>query len=276
MVILGFMAGVSIGKLFFSGLVIGLIITFAFVSYIFFRALLQPGWCPKISQVPSWKERVSTLKYGLPLAGIILLILGTIFVGFATPTESAALGFWATLVLAIFYGRFKLKEMKATLSMTAQFTAMLFMIVIGATLFARCVAYSGITEALVGWIQSLELSPWVVLIAMQLLVMLLGCFIDAASIVFLVIPFFMPVVTALQFNELWFASIMMINLELGTITPPFGLNLFVLKGVSPPEISMIDIIKGGIPFMGIHILTMILVMVFPQIALWLPNLMSGG
>lgn len=276
MVILGFLAGVSIGKLFFSGLVIGIMITFMFIAYIYIRAVVQPDWTPRISYTPSWREKVGTLKYALPLGAIIFLILGTIFFGLATPTESAALGFWATVLLALFYGKLKWKTMKGTLSMTAQYTAMLFMIVIGATLFSRGVAFIGITKALASWIESMQFSPWMVMIAMQLLVLIMGFFIDAASITFLVIPFFMPIVNLTHLDPLWFASIMMINLELGSITPPFGLNLFVLKGVAPPEISMGDIIRGGLPFMLMHLLAMGLVMVFPQIALWLPNLMKGG
>ncbi len=273
MVILGFLAGVSIGKMFFAGLVIGIMIGFMFMAYVFLRALLQPGWAPAIEELPPLRERVATLKYAFPLMGVIFLILGTIFFGVATPSESAALGFWATLVLSVWYRQFKVKDMKRTLSMTAQYTAMLFMIVIGATLFSRCVSYVGIAPALVSWIESLKLSPWWVLIAMQLIVLIMGSFMDAASICFITVPFFMPVVNALHIDPLWFCSIMMINLELGTITPPVGLNLFVLKGVSPPGVGMADIIMGGLPFVGIHMLGLVLVMIFPQIALWLPSLM---
>jgi tripartite ATP-independent transporter DctM subunit len=222
------------------------------------------------------KERLATLKYALPLMGVIFLILGTIFFGIATPTESAALGFFATLIISICYGKFRLTRMKETLSMTAQYTAMLFMIVIGATLFSRCVTYVGITPTLVSWIESLQLTPWSVMIAMQVIVLVMGCFMDAGSICFITIPFFMPVVKAMHIDPLWFASIMMINLELGTITPPFGLNLFVLKGVAPPDVSMSDIMMGGLPFVGLHVLGMVLVMIFPQIALWLPNLIMIG
>jgi TRAP-type C4-dicarboxylate transport system permease large subunit len=153
---------------------------------------------------------------------------------------------------------------------------MLFMIVIGATLFSRCVSYVGIAPSLVSWIESLKLSPWWVIITMQLMVMIMGSFMDAGSICFITIPFFMPVVNALHIDPLWFCSIMMVNLELGTIHPPIGLNIFVLKGVSPPEISMADIMIGCLPFVGIHIVGMVLVMIFPQIALWLPNLMVTG
>jgi tripartite ATP-independent transporter DctM subunit len=276
MVILGFLAGVSIGKMFFSGLVIGVMIMLMFIAYILLRALLQPGWAPPVKESPPLRERLATLKYALPLMGVIFLILGTIFFGIATPTESAALGFWGTLILAMCYGKFKVKDMKRTLSMTAQYTAMLFMIVIGATLFSRCVSYVGIAPALVSWIESLKLSPWWVMIAMQLMIMIMGSFMDAGSICFITIPFFMPVVKALHIDALWFCSIMMVNLELGTIHPPLGLNLFVLKGVSPPEVTMADIIMGGLPFVGIHILGMVLVMIFPQIALWLPNQMVVG
>jgi tripartite ATP-independent transporter DctM subunit len=276
MVVLGFLAGVSIGKMFFSGLVIGVMITLMFVTYILVRALLQPGWAPPVKESPPLKERLATLKYALPLIGVIFLILGTIFFGVATPTESAALGFWATLILAVCYGKFKVKDMQRTLSMTAQYTAMLFMIVIGATLFSRCVSYVGIAPALVSWIESMELSSWWVMIAMQMIIMIMGSFMDAGSICFITIPFFIPVVKALHIDPLWFCSIMMINLELGTIHPPLGLNLFVLKGVSPPEVSMADIIMGGLPFVGINILAMVLVMIFPQIALWLPDQMVAG
>ncbi len=276
MVVLGFASGESIGKLYFSGLSAGVMIVLMFVVYVVLRAILQPKWCPVQVEAPTWRERAGTLKNGLPLAAVILLILGTVFVGIATPTESAALGFWATLVLVFLYRKFKIRKMTNTLSMTAQFTAMLFMIVIGATLFSRAVAYSGIGEALVSWITSLGWSPWLILIALQVLVLVMGCFMDAASIIFITIPFFMPIVKALGFDTFWFASVMMINLDLGTITPPFGLNLFVLKAVAPPEMSMMDIIKGALPFILIYVLAIVLAMVFPQIVLWLPNLMRTG
>lgn len=272
MVILGYLAEVSVAELFAAGLPIGIMIALMYMGYAFVRCLLQPGERPTVTQRPTWKERAGALKYSLPVGAIIFSILGTIFIGFASPTEAAALGFWATLLLVALYGQFKLSKFLTTLSMTAQYTSMLFMIVIGASLFSRAVAYAGITQWVVSWIVSTEVSPWWVLISMQLLVLVMGCFMDSASIVFLTIPFFMPVVDALQFDPLWFAVIMMINLELGTTTPPFGLNLFILKAVAPPEVSMGDIWRGTLPFVFIDLFFMALVMAFPQIALWLPNL----
>lgn len=274
MVLFGVIGEVSVGRLFLAGFIPGIVLSGLFIGYIVVRVMLNPRLAPSHGK-STWGERWLVTRHLLPVIVIILLVLGSIYLGVATPSEAAALGALGTIIVAILYRELHLKNLVGVAIRTAETTGMLLIILIGATLLSKVLAYQGTIMQLAEWVTSLEASRWVVLIAMQILVFILGCFMDPGSILFITTPIFMPIIRLQGFDPIWFGIILMINLELATITPPVGLNLYVMKSIAPKEVTLVDIMKGCIPFWFLHIAGMALVMVFPQIALWLPSTMKG-
>jgi tripartite ATP-independent transporter DctM subunit len=221
----------------------------------------------------SWAERLASLVHIVPLVVLILVVLGTMFAGVATPTEAAALGAFGAFVLTACYGRLDRAVIRRSLLSTVEVTGLALLIITSATAFSQILAHTGAATGLSQFATGLPVSPWVVLIGMQVVILLLGCFIEPVSIMLITIPIFFPVVTALGFDPVWFAIVCLVNIELGLITPPFGLDLFVIKGVCPPDITMGDIYRGVLPFVLINILALAIVMAFPPLATWLPSLM---
>jgi tripartite ATP-independent transporter DctM subunit len=198
--------------------------------------------------------------------------MGTIWGGIATPTEAAAIGSFGALFILVGYKRFDARTLRLILVRTARSTGMLLILLIGANAFTQVLAYVGFTANLGKLVLGVEVSPWAILIITQLTVLILGCFVDPGSILFILTPIYAPIIVRLGFDPLWFGILLMINCELATITPPVGLNLYVLKSIGGREVSFADITKGVGPFWGLHLLLMAIVMVFPQLATWLPNL----
>jgi tripartite ATP-independent transporter DctM subunit len=201
-------------------------------------------------------------------------VIGLIFLGIATPSEAAALGASGTVVLAMAYRKMNAGILKSSIIGTVRITSMMFMIIVGSMTFSQIMAFSGASAGLIRVVTDLDLPPVMVLISMQVLLLFLGCFMDNLSMVMIAIPIFLPIVNALHFNTLWFSLIMLINMEMANTTPPFGLLLFVMKGVAPKNTTMGDIYKAGVPFLLCDALVMVLVMIFPQIALYLPGLIK--
>lgn len=275
MVIYGALGHVSIGRLFFAGFMPGFLLSILFMLYIVIRVILNPLLAPSQHKV-TWKQRIELVRHLLPVIIIIFSVLGTIYTGVATPSEAAALGALGTIFVAGLYRQLTWPKFRQAIMKTAQTTSMIFIILIGAQLMTQVFAYHGIIMKLAESVCSLPVSRWVLLIIMQLLIFVLGMFMDPGSILFITTPIFMPIILLLKFDPVWFGIILLINLELATITPPVGLNLFVMKSIVPPDVSLSDIVKGCIPFWFLHFAGMGLVMIFPQIALWLPNLMKGS
>jgi len=212
--------------------------------------------------------------YVLPLGIIVFLVLGLIFLGVATPTESAALGAVGSLLLLLLYRRFKPSVLRVAFSATVSTTTMIFFIVVASMLYSQVMSFSGATSGLVRAITDMEASPLLVLLLLQAMVLFLGLFLDQASIMLVTLPLFMPIVADLGWNPVSFGILMLINLQIAGTTPPFGLNLFVMKGVAPKDTRMGDIYVSALPFIGSDLVIMVLVVVVPAIALWLPGLMS--
>ena len=267
---------ISVGGLLIAGILPGCLIALFYAGYVVIRCVLQPHLAPPF-EVPDISVMVKirgTLIHVLPLGLIIFLVIGLIFLGIATPSEAAALGALGTILLAAAYGRMGVGTLKKSIIGTVRVTSMMFMIIVGSMTFSQIMAFSGASAGLIQVVTGLDLPPIMVLISMQVLLLFLGCFMDNLSMVMIAIPIFLPIVNALHFDTLWFSLIMLINMEMGNTTPPFGLLLFVMKGVSPPDTTMGDIYKAGVPFLLCDALAMILVMIFPQIALYLPGLMK--
>jgi tripartite ATP-independent transporter DctM subunit len=267
---------ISVGGLLIAGILPGCLMAFFYGAYVVIRCWLQPELAPsyEVSENPLMAKIKGTVLHVLPLGLIIFLVIGLIFLGIATPSEAAALGAFGTIVLAFAYRKMNLGILKRSIIGTVRITSMMFMIIVGSMTFSQIMAFSGASAGLIQVVTELELPPVMVLIAMQVLLLFLGCFMDNLSMVMIAIPIFLPIVNALHFNTLWFSLIMLINMEMANTTPPFGLLLFVMKGVAPKNTTMGDIYKAGVPFLLCDALVMVLVMIFPQIALYLPNLMK--
>ena len=272
-VILAAIANVSVGKVLIGGIVPGLLLAAMYVTYIVGRCIIQPSLAPPYDPepVPLSDKLRATVKYIVPLGGIVFTVVGLVFFGIATPTESAAMGSLAAFVLAALYKRFNLELLKRSLTGTLKITVMMFLIVAGALAFSQILAYSGATAGLVEVVTGLSLPPLVLIIAMQVVVLILGMFMEQVSIMLITLPIFMPLVKALGFSDVWFAIIMLVNLEVAMETPPFGFLLFVMKGVAPPHITMGDIYRATFPFILINLILIGIMLMFPNLVLWLPE-----
>jgi len=274
-VILGGLADVSIGHLLIASIVPGLILSGLYIVYILFQAIVHPHLAPKyVAKETSLKERVISLGYVIPLAGVVFLVTGIIFLGMATPTEAAATGALAAFILVAIYRKFSWNAFNKTVLGSAQVTVMVMMIIIGSVVFAQLLAFTGCTHALARVAANLKVHPILVVIALQLVVLVLGCFMDLISLSMVTIPIFMPVINALGLDPVWFCTMMLINLGAATLTPPFGMLLFTMKGVAPADVSMGDIIVSSIPYFIMNLVVIGLVLVFPSLALWLPSMMK--
>jgi tripartite ATP-independent transporter DctM subunit len=275
-VILGSLASINIGKLLIGGVLPGLLIAVLYSLYIIIRAWLQPSVAPSyaVTPKPISTKLVNVAKYLLPLVLIILAVLGSMFLGVATPTEAAALGAFVSFILAAVYRKLNRKAIKETLRTTIEITVMAFMIVAASNVFSQIMAFSGVSRSLVQAVTSAQISPILILIGMQIILLFLGCFMEQVAMMMITLPIFMPVVTALHFDPIWFGIMMLINLEVGMLTPPFGMVLFVMKGVAPKDVTMGDIYRAAMPFVLLDILAIALIMAFPAIATSLPSIMS--
>ncbi len=274
-VLLGFLGEISIGALLVAIIIPGLVMAVLYASYIIGRCKLQPSIAPPydVASSPFSEKLLATARYILPIGFIIFLVVGLIFLGVATPTEAAATGAIGCFILAAFYGRLNWQVVKESFTGTIRIAGMIFLIIVAATSFSQVLAYSGATKGLVEFALSFPVAPVIILIIMQVLLLILGAFMEVVSIMMITVPLFMPIVLTLGFDPVWFAVVYLLNMEMATTTPPFGLSLFVMKGVAPPDTTMGDIYRAALPFLVCDGVAMVLLFAFPSIALWLPELM---
>jgi tripartite ATP-independent transporter DctM subunit len=271
-VLLGSLSGISISKLLIGGVVPGLILSVAFVAYIIVAAILRPEWAPpapaKAQGASGWRLLV---LYVLPLVSIFVVVVGAMSGGWATPTESAALGALATMGLALLYRALTLEALMRSLKGTVAITGMILFIILGATTFSQILSFSGATDGLVAAILGQGLSPFAILIGMMALLIFLGIFVDQVSMMLITLPVFMPIVQRLGIDPIWFGVLFLICMQLGLLLPPHGLLLMTMKGVSPPEVTMADIFRAVVPYVVMSILLLALLLWLPGIATWLPS-----
>ena len=274
-VILASLAFLDIGRILIGGVIPGVLIAILYAAYIIIRCKLQPDLTPAYEvAVPPLSERlISFTKYVLPLGSIVFLVVGVILLGIATPTEAAATGALGSILLAAAYRRLNLDILKKSIEGTLRITVMVFMIILASKTFSQVLSFSGATQSLVRMVLDLPVPPIAILISMQLILIFLGIFVDQVSMMMISLPLFMPLVAALHFDPIWFGIIMLLNMEMALTTPPFGLNLFVMKGIAPPGVTMKDIITAGLPFLLCDLLAMIIIIAYPPVALWLPGLL---
>lgn len=274
-VLLASLTRLSIGRFLIAIIVPGLVMAALYIMYIVIRCLLQPQVAPayEVERIPFLHKVYLTIRYVLPQGFIIFLVIGLMFLGVATPTEAAALGTVGCFVLAFAYGRLRWGTITKSMQGTMQITFMIFMILTGSTAFAEILAYTGATSGLVELVSSLNLPPLMVVVMMQLVMFVMGCFMEPLSILMVTMPIFMPIIDKIGLNPLWFGVIALINMETAVITPPFGLSLFVMKGVAPRGTTLGDIYLASLPFVALNIVAMGIILLVPSIALWLPGLM---
>jgi tripartite ATP-independent transporter DctM subunit len=273
-VLLGAIAQASISQLLIAIIAPGIIMAMGYSLYIIFRCLFQPSSAPSyhVEPCPLSEKVYDFLRYIFPLGIVIFLVVGVIFFGIATPSEAAATGGFGAILLTGIYGKFSWRMLKNSLKGTVAVSGMMLIIIASATSFSQVLSFSGATQGLSDIIINLAAPPIVIIMMMMLLVLFLGCLMDVVAIMMITIPMFMPVVQALGFNPVWFCVLFMLNMEMASTTPPFGVALFAMKAVSPQN-TMKDIYLAGIPFLGVDLLVMILLMAFPKLSLWLPELM---
>jgi tripartite ATP-independent transporter DctM subunit len=276
-VLLGSLSGISISKLLIGGVLPGLMLSVAFVAYIVVRAKLTPALAPPTSIVSHsrWESwRLLTL-YVLPLVGIFAVVVGAMSGGFATPTESAALGALATMLVAAVYRVLTLKALLLSLKGAAAISGMIMFIILGATTFSQILSFSGATDGLVSTILGQGLSTLVVVALMMLTLIFLGIFVDQVSMMLITLPVFMPIVARLGIDPVWFGVLFLICMQLGLLLPPHGLLLMTMRGVAPPEVRMGHIFQAVVPYVIMSLLLLALLLLFPAIATWLPNRLIG-
>jgi tripartite ATP-independent transporter DctM subunit len=275
-VLLASLALFSVGKFLIAIILPGLIMAVLYAGYILLRCRIQPHLAPSYEMVPvSLSQKIlATVRYVLPLGSIVFLVVGLIFLGIATPTEAAALGALGCFVLGFIYRGLSSNIVKDSFSGTLQVTVMMFMILTGSTAFSQILAFTGASQGLVELAVGLPLPPILLLISMQLVLLVMGTFMEPLTIMMVTLPIFMPIVEHLGFNPLWFGAIMLLNMEMATTSPPFGLVLFVMKGVAPKGTEMRDIYLSALPFLACDAIAMIVMMAFPAVVLWLPGLMK--
>jgi len=274
-VLCGAIAEISIGKILMAIIIPGFLMATVYAGYIILRCLSQPQLAPAydVPPVPMTQKVMATVRYILPQGIVVFLVVGVIFLGIATPSEAAATGAVGTFLIALMYKKLTWEVITKAVKGTISITGMLFLIIAGAMAFSQVLGFSGASAGLSQLATGLAMPPIVIVIMMQIIILFLGGFMDVVSIMMIVLPIFVPVVRSLGFNPVWFAVVFLLNIEMGGTSPPFGMSLFVMKGVAPKDTTMADIYMAALPFLGCDLIVMILLFIFPSLALWLPVLM---
>jgi len=272
MILYGIFTGESIGALFMGGVFPGMLLAVLFIAYISIRCQLQKGIGPALptEERASWKEKFTSLRaVALPLL-IIFMVLGGIYLGVVTPSEAAAVGVLGAVISAVIYRKFNLTLVKEATFRTANLAGMIIWILMGAYCFTAIYQASGAKELMEGLLLAIPGGRYAILISIQLTFFVLGMILDPAGILMICTPVFVPVITALGFSPLWFGILFVMNMEMGYLTPPFGFNLFYMKAVAPKGTTMGEIYGAIFPFVLLQALGLVIVILVPAIALWLP------
>jgi len=274
LILLGDVIGVPVGQLFIAAAVPGMMLVFAYMAYIGFIAWRHPELAPAIKADPNDEHlALKVVTSLLPPLALVLAVLGSIFFGIASPTESAAVGALGAMLLAVMHKRLNLSNLQNALQQTTRLTSMVFLILIGATAFGLVFVGMGGDDLIFDIFNALPGGKWSFLIISMLLIFVLGFFLDFIEICFIVVPIIAPIAIHMGLDPLWFALLIALNLQTSFLTPPFGFSLFYLKA-SAPTLELKTIYRGIIPFIVIQIIVLAILIVFPEVALWLPGLME--
>jgi tripartite ATP-independent transporter DctM subunit len=274
-ILYGEVAGVSVAKLFTAGILPGILLAALMCGYIVIHEIKFSDNTLDTQDTPLSVKEAATLFKGIwaPLL-LIVAVLGSIYFGIATPTESAAIGAVGAFVIAvIFYKKSCVNLLKETLGKAARVSSTILIIFIGASIFTLFLNFIRVPDALAGFVAGLEISPWVTMVCIQIMLLTLGMFVDGASMILITTPILLPVIKALHWDPIWFGVLMVTNINIAVITPPVGLNLYTLASITK-DVDMETILKGTMPYVAVEFIGLLLLIFFPQISLWLPGLMN--
>lgn len=273
LIMYGIMTQQSISHLFIAGIVPGILLTLLFMLMIYVRVRFNPALAPA-GEKTTMKEKLAATTDAIEMVILLVLVIVGLIIGWFTPTEAGAAGALGALVLSLLRRRLSWQGFKTALVETLRTTGMIFVILMGALVFNAFLAVTTIPMELAGWVSGLGLSPTVIMILIVIMYMLLGTFIDEVSMVLLTIPVFYPLIVALGFDPIWFGIMIVMVVEVGMISPPVGMTLYVIKGIAP-DIPIGTIFRGVIPFLLVEFIFIAIIIAFPQIVTFLPNLSAG-
>ncbi len=271
-IVYGMITEVSIGKLFMAGVLPGLLLTAVMVSIITLQCKLKPALGPR-GEKSSWKERIFSLKLIWPIMLLMILVLGGIYAGIVTPNEAAGIGATGTIAISLITRRMSIHSFVKSLERALELTATIMLIFVFAFAFSHFVAMTGLTDDLAAWVIGLGLGKYALISCILLFYVLLGCVMNALPAVMLTLPIFYPIAVEAGFDPVWFGVLIILTVELGVITPPIGMNVFAMSAVAK-DVPMYDIFKGVVPFWGAFVVVAVILVLFPEISLWLPEQMS--
>jgi len=276
MVVYGAITGTSVGKLFAGGIVAGLLLSVLFIIYILLRAFLNPELCPALplASRATWREKFKSLKNVFLPSMLIIFVLGSILSGAATPTEGAAVGAFGSILYGILTNRLSWSILKKASYDTVRLTTMVGWVIVGASFFSGVFSGIGGNRLIMNIAMSLPGGKWGVLVLAILFILFLGMFLETVAMIMLAAPIVSPILVTLGFDPLWWGLVFMTLLQVAFLSPPFGFALFYLKGVTPKNIAIEEIYWSSLPFMGLQMLGVILIIVFPGLVMWLPNMMG--
>ena len=270
MIIFAYISRISIGKIFFGGAIPGFITASLYVIYITVRCHLQPELAPRVEGEITWQARLTSLKDIILPSLLVVLVLGSIFLGIATPTEAAGVGAFGSFIVCIIYGRLNFKVITDSCLETMKISGLALWILVTATLFGVVYTSAGAQDMVMEIVENLSVNRWIVLLTMQFILLIFGMFMDDYAVLTICAPIFIPIAVYLGFDPTWFAIVFILNMQVAYLTPPFGWALILMKGVAPPEIHTKNIWQSVPPFVAIQLIVLILTMLFPRLALWLP------
>lgn len=272
MIIYGISTGTSIGKLFIAGIIPGIMLTALFMIWAIVYARINREGSEKVEVIKySWKQRFEILPKIIPFFLLVVGVLYVLYGGIATPNEASAVGALISVILvAVIYKMYRLKDIWAILEESMKESVMLMLIIAASFLFSFILSNLYITQTLAKEMVEIAANKWMLLLYINIFLLIAGCFLPPVAIILMTAPILYPIITAAGFDPIWFGVVMTINMEIGLITPPVGLNLFVIKGIAP-DISIGKILKGSFPFVLLMILQIVLLCIFPEIATWLPS-----
>lgn len=275
MIILGYLGNVSIGQLFLGGVVPGFLLAFFYVVYITVICHLRPELAPSanLKEPFPWRQKLSTLADMIPPVLLVLSVMGTIFFGVATPVEAAGIGAFGALLICIMKGKAQKRVLVDSCMQTVNVTGFSLWILITATLFGAVFIRIGAHDMVLNFVGHLQVSQWVVLAAMLVILLIMGMFMDDLAMMTICVPIYLPVAKALGFDVIWFSILFILSIQVAYLTPPFGWALILMKGIAPPGVRTSDIWKSTPPFVAMQALVLVLVIIFPKLATWLPSKM---
>lgn len=271
MLVYGIIGDVSIGKLFIAGFLPGFMIAFLFSAYIIVRCIINPSLAPRGDARHTWRDRFDAVPAIAPVIVLIFAVLGSIYLGWATPTEAGAIGVIGALFFAALTRSLTWNVFKTSMINSVKTSCMIMLIVMGAAYLSNVFGFLGITRALTAYVTEMGLSPYTLIIILTVLYLILGCLIDGFSMIVMTAPLVLPLIEAAKFDTVWFGIYLVLMIELAQITPPVGFNLFVISGLNNDDIFYVA--KAAFPFFLLMLLATVLLTVFPQIALYLPSKM---